>query len=63
MSSTIDAKCDICSRPIFKNGHFIMLPEIVEAWCHACFVKYEPSEDKIFRPETDSWVCGTEVHE
>jgi hypothetical protein len=60
MSSSITAVCDICSRPVFKNCHFVKLPSTLEVWCHRCFTSYEPSEDRVFNPETDEWEFGKE---
>ena len=60
LRSSIDAKCDICSRPVFKNCHFIKLPETLEVWCHKCFTLYKPSEDRVFNPETEDWELGKE---
>jgi len=58
VSSSINAVCDICSRPVFKNCHFIKLPETLEVWCHKCFISYKPSEDRVFNPETEDWEIG-----
>lgn len=51
----MEASCDVCGRPVFKNGHFIKVCENLEVWCHRCYTDYPPSEDNYFDPDNEEW--------